>query len=118
MLKDFLRLKQGYIILLMQTIVGLFVFSFVPLFLKEKGYSYFFVLFLYALYTGVGVLLIPLFRRFYLKKYLMMGFVCFMILAIIVAFLLRFEGAIPPEYYDRLPYYIFIFAGLNLILSF
>ena len=35
--------------------------------------------------------------------------------AIIAAFLLRFEATIPPEYYDRLIYYIAIFAGLNLV---
>lgn len=36
-------------------------------------------------------------------------------LALIIAFLLRFEATIPPEYYDRLIYYIAIFVGLNLI---
>ncbi len=35
--------------------------------------------------------------------------------ALITAFLLRFEATIPPEYYDRLAYYIAIFVGLNLI---
>ena len=36
-------------------------------------------------------------------------------LALIIAFLLRFEATIPPEYYDRLLYYILIFVGLNLL---
>lgn len=90
------RLKKGYIILLMQSCIGLFAFSFVPLFLKEKGYSSFFLVFLYALYTGVGVLVIPLFRRFYLKKYLMMGFLCFMMIAVLFVF-----------YIDYYSYYLY-----------
>src|SRR3989344_7720741 len=36
-------------------------------------------------------------------------------LALTTAFLLRFEATVPPEYLDRLFYYIAIFAGLNLI---
>lgn len=36
-------------------------------------------------------------------------------LALIMAFLLRFEGTIPPEYSDRLLYYIAIFVGLNFL---
>ncbi|MDP2650806.1 MAG: nucleoside-diphosphate sugar epimerase/dehydratase [bacterium] len=36
-------------------------------------------------------------------------------LALIAAFLLRFEATIPPEYLDRLFYYVAIFAGLNLL---
>ena len=36
-------------------------------------------------------------------------------LALIAAFLLRFEATIPPEYFDRLFYYVVIFAGLNFI---
>lgn len=36
-------------------------------------------------------------------------------LALIIAFLLRFEATIPPEYFDRLFYYIAIFVGLNLV---
>ncbi len=35
--------------------------------------------------------------------------------ALITAFLLRFEATIPPEYYDRLFYYILIFVALNLV---
>ncbi|MBI2595049.1 MAG: polysaccharide biosynthesis protein [Candidatus Colwellbacteria bacterium] len=37
------------------------------------------------------------------------------VLALIAAFLLRFEATIPPEYYDRFLYYVLIFVGLNLI---
>lgn len=36
-------------------------------------------------------------------------------IALIAAFLLRFEATIPPEYFDRLAYYIIIFAALNLV---
>ncbi len=36
-------------------------------------------------------------------------------LALITAFLLRFEATIPSEYYDRLFYYILIFVALNLV---
>ncbi len=36
-------------------------------------------------------------------------------LALVAAFLLRFEATIPPEYYDRLLYYGVIFTGLNLV---
>ncbi|MDP3991293.1 MAG: nucleoside-diphosphate sugar epimerase/dehydratase [Candidatus Colwellbacteria bacterium] len=36
-------------------------------------------------------------------------------LALIAAFLLRFEATVPPEYYDRLLYYILIFVALNLV---
>lgn len=35
--------------------------------------------------------------------------------ALLAAFLLRFEATIPPQYYDRLIYYALIFTGLNLI---
>ena len=37
------------------------------------------------------------------------------VLALVGAFALRFEGVIPPEYYDRFLYYVLIFVGLNLI---
>ena len=39
----------------------------------------------------------------------------FSALALTTAFLLRFDATVPPEYLDRLFYYIAIFAGLNLI---
>lgn len=39
-------------------------------------------------------------------------------LALILAFLLRFDGTIPPEYHDRLPWYLLVFAGLNLLFLF
>lgn len=35
--------------------------------------------------------------------------------ALILAFLLRFDGTIPPEYHSRLPWYLVIFAGLNIL---
>lgn len=34
--------------------------------------------------------------------------------AVILAFLLRFDGALPPEYYGRFPHYLLLFAALNL----
>mgnify|MGYP001591395317 FL=1 len=34
--------------------------------------------------------------------------------SLILAFLLRFDGSLPPIYYNRLPYYLLIFAVLNL----
>ena len=111
MLKHLSRLKQGYIILLMQISIGLFAFSFVPLFLKEKGYSSFFLFFLYALYTGVGVLLIPLFRRFYLKKYLIIGFVCFMTLALMFVFYIEHYSY---YFYALLEGFTFVFFWIPL----
>jgi len=36
----------------------------------------------------------------------------------LLAFIIRFDGSIPSEYFPRLPYYLALFAGLNLIFLF
>ncbi len=111
MLKHLSRLKQGYFILMMSTFLGSFAFSFVPLFLKENGYSYFFLILLSVLYTGVGVLVIPFFQRFYLKKYLIIGFIIYMMMAGVLFF---YHGFYSYYSYILLEGFIFVFFWIPL----
>ena len=56
MLSTLSRLKTGYSLLLMHVLISLFSFSFVPLFLKQEGYPYYFMVLLFLMYAVVGVI--------------------------------------------------------------
>ena len=58
----------------------------------------------------------PLFERIRVRKNILFGIAdaALAAAALVVAFLLRFDGTLPAEYDARLPYYLLLYAGLNL----
>ena len=58
----------------------------------------------------------PLFERIRVSKNILFGIAdaALAAAALVVAFLLRFDGTLPAEYDARLPYYLLLYAGLNL----
>ena len=83
----FTRIKKGFFLLTSNIILGTFAFSFIPIFLKEQGFSPLWLIFLYALYSGFGVLMIPIVSQFYLKTFLFLGFIFSGLAALAFAFL-------------------------------
>ncbi len=71
-LTAFLR-NKGFFFLTINTMLTLFGFSFIPLFLKENGYSLWQLIFLYAVYTFLASLFIVVISVFHIKTFLIMG---------------------------------------------
>ena len=82
---DFLhRIKSGFFILLIQSIICSFALSFLPLYFKTQGYSLYAIILLYALYSGFVVVFIPIIKTFHLRKYLQIGFVIYALMSLIL----------------------------------
>ena len=72
---NLLRKNPGSIFLMANIILSLFSFSFIPLFLKEQGYSLWQLVFLYVLFTSLASLFIMLVRSFHIRAFLFLGFI-------------------------------------------
>lgn len=73
------RIKSGFFIMLIQSIICSFALSFLPLYFRSQGYSLYAIILLYALYCGLSLIFIPLVKTFHLRKYLQIGFVIYSI---------------------------------------
>lgn len=80
------RLRTGFYLLLTQNLLTTFAFSFVFLFFKEKGYSLWWLILIYIIYSGIGVTAIPFVRRFYVRKYLLLSFIMYGLAAMLLWF--------------------------------
>ena len=102
----FSRVKAGFFLLLLFSICANFSSSFIPFYFKEQGFSLAWIILRYAIYASIGVVLIPFFRNFSVRTYLIAGFVTFSLGLASLAFL-------PP----KISIYAYAFLiGLNLIL--
>lgn len=73
----FSRVKIGFLILILNTLCITFSLFLLPLFLKEQGYGLYQIIILYALYTGLSAAIIPLIKHFFIRRFLMIGFLFF-----------------------------------------
>src|SRR3989338_6012935 len=77
-------LKQGFAVLLAHDIPSVFAFSFVFLFFQEQGYSLWWLILIYVVYSAVGIIItIPL-RTFYLRSFLLISFISYSLLALLL----------------------------------
>lgn len=98
------NLNQGVKFLLINSILGVFAGSFIPLFLKNKEFSLSGIVLVYALYTGLSILIGLLTTKFYIKKYLLFGIFLQSLMSLVFFFYTDFSFLM----------YI-LFGGLNLI---
>lgn len=81
------RVKSGFILLIMYHLFALMSFSFVPLYLRNSGLSMWWIVMLYASYTGMTLISITFVHTIYLRRYLFMAFICFSLMAFSLALL-------------------------------
>ncbi len=113
MLASLSRVKQGLLILLAQNIPATFAFSFTFLFFQRQGYSLWWLIMMYVIYSTVGILIIIPIKAFYLRSFLLMSFVGYSLLAL----LLLINPAYAPIWYGILLSFplIFFWIPLNYI---
>jgi len=70
----------GLVLLLLLFINGIAAFAFIPLYLKQNGFSLSFILLLYTLGSALTLFAIPLFKYIDIKKFLIFGFIGDMII--------------------------------------
>ena len=68
-----MRLKAGYIILMMHLLLATLSLSYVPLFFKSQGYSLFHLILLFMLSTLGAVLFIPLIKTFSVRRFFLLS---------------------------------------------
>ncbi|MEK6899856.1 MAG: MFS transporter, partial [Nanoarchaeota archaeon] len=73
----FSRVKIPFIILMLQAVCANLSLSFIPFFLKQQGFSLFWIISLYALYTGLSLFTIPLVKTYSVRNFLAAGFLVF-----------------------------------------
>ncbi len=66
--------NNGFLFLTLNMLLSLFGFSFIPLFLKEQGYSLWQLVLLYVLYTVLASLFIMFVSVFKIRTFLIIGF--------------------------------------------
>ena len=81
------RTKWGFLILMFNIFFVNFSSSFIPLFFKEQGYSLYLIMLLYTLYAVVGALFIPFMDVFYVRTFLIVGFLIYSLRLASLAFL-------------------------------
>ncbi|MBI2668375.1 MFS transporter [Candidatus Woesearchaeota archaeon] len=81
----FSRFRTPYLLLTCHTLIAALSFSFVPLFFRNQGYSLWFILLLYIIYTGTAVFSIPFLARIPIKRFLITGLVLFMVMLLVLA---------------------------------
>jgi MFS family permease len=77
MKEHFLRLKYRTFWLWMHTFIAIFALSFVPLFLRENGYSLSAIILFYTLLCLGAVLLLPWLSTFNLRRSILYGYLCY-----------------------------------------
>lgn len=77
MIKHFLRLKNRTFWLWMHIFIGTFALSFVPLFLREHGYSLAAIILFYLFLCLGSVLLLPWLSTFNLRRFILYGYLCY-----------------------------------------
>ncbi len=70
----FERGRVGLIFFVMNTTLALFMFSFIPLFLKEQGYTFWQLILLYVGYTALASLFVMVVSVFRVKQFIAVGF--------------------------------------------
>ncbi len=78
--------NNGFLFLTLNMLLSLFGFSFIPLFLKEQGYSLWQLVFLYVIYTALASLFIMFVSVFRIKIFLILGFVLQALVALLFWF--------------------------------
>ncbi len=68
------RGRVGLIFFVMNTTLALFMFSFIPLFLKEQGYTFWQLILLYVGYTTLASLFVMVVSVFRVKQFIAVGF--------------------------------------------
>ncbi|MEK6845505.1 MAG: hypothetical protein AABY26_01995 [Nanoarchaeota archaeon] len=77
MKEHFLRLKNRTLWLWLHIFIAIFALSFVPLFLRNKGYSLSAIIFFYLFLCLGAVLLLPLLSTFNLRRSILCGYCCY-----------------------------------------
>lgn len=96
------RLKTGFTLLLLQSVVASFSFSFIWLFFHQLGYGLEWLIFLSLLYTSLSIIMVPLVQRFPLRRYLLFSFIILSLMSLLLAF--------------NIPYALFLYAFFSAIL--
>ncbi len=78
------RIKKDLAILLAQVIPGTFAFSFVFLFFQQEGYSLWWLILTYVIYSALGILITAFIKTFYIRLFLLLSFVGYSVLALLL----------------------------------
>ncbi len=90
MLAHLSRVKNGYFFLFLVTLPGLFSLSFVPLFLKNQPYPFYYLILVYAVYSAVTCFLIPFINRCNLRRSMAWGFFLYALSVAVLAFHIQY----------------------------
>ena len=98
------KINPGILFLGLNGFLATFAFSFVPIFLVGKGFSFSQIIFLYAIYTGLSSLLLLFIPRFHVKKSIFFGIFAYSLMAFVFV------------YYTTASYLLYaLFSALSII---
>lgn len=88
------RIKAGYTLLLLQVALATFSLAFVPLYFREQGFPLWSLVLLYASYSGLGVLAIPLVSKYSFRRFVTLSFFLYALLLLLLGFLPAQQSAL------------------------
>lgn len=80
------RINPGILLLGINGFLATFALSFIPLFLKQKGFSISEITLLFAIYTGLSVIMALLTTKFFMKKSVVFGLFMYALSALVFAY--------------------------------